>query len=419
MTVLICGAGIGGLCLGLSLHQLNIPFQIFESSRTIEPLGVGINLQPNAVRELAALGVKDDLKRIGIQTEEFGLFSKRGLEIWTEPRGLKAGYNEPQFSVHRGELQKLLYDTLITRMKNNPVHLGMQVTRFKNLSCSVQLQCIDKKTGNTEAIDGNILVACDGINSIIRKQLFPEEGEPLWNGAILWRGVTTATPFRTGASMVMIGHDTQRFVSYPISKKNIHGQAKINWIAELKFNPENQWSKSDWKKKVDKSKFIDSFLDWSFDWINPLKLISETTSIYEYPMVDRNPLQNWTFERITLLGDAAHPTYPVGSNGASQAIIDARKLAFHLKVNKTNKAALMDYEKEMLPLTAKITLANRNSGPDALLQVVEDRCKGSFNNIHEVISQNELETHSEKYKSIAGLNIEKLNNSESILSSFI
>ena len=419
MTVLICGAGIGGLCLGLSLHQLNIPFQIFESSRTIEPLGVGINLQPNAVRELSALGIKDDLKRIGIQTEEFGLFSKRGLEIWTEPRGLKAGYDEPQFSVHRGKLQKLLYDTLITRMKNNPVQLGMQVTRFKNLSSSVQLQCIDKKTGNTEAIDGNILVACDGINSIIRKQLFPEEGEPLWNGAILWRGVTTATPFRTGASMVMIGHDTQRFVSYPISEKNIHGQAKINWIAELKFNPENQWSKSDWKKKVDKSKFIDSFLDWSFDWINPLNLISETTSIYEYPMVDRDPLEKWTFGRTTLLGDAAHPTYPVGSNGASQAIIDARKLAFHLKVNKTNKAALMDYEKEMLPLTAKITLANRNSGPDALLQVVEDRCKGSFNNIHEVISQNELETHSEKYKSIAGLNIEKLNNSESILSSFI
>ena len=419
MTVLICGAGIGGLCLGLSLHQLNIPFQIFESSRTIEPLGVGINLQPNAVRELSALGIKDDLKKIGIQTEEFGLFSKRGLEIWTEPRGLKAGYDEPQFSVHRGKLQKLLYDTLITRMKNNPVHLGMQVTRFKNLSSSVQLQCIDKKTGNTEAIDGNILVACDGINSIIRKQLFPEEGEPLWNGAILWRGVTTATPFRTGASMVMIGHDTQRFVSYPISKRNINGQAKINWIAELKFNPENPWSKSDWKKKVDKSKFIDSFLDWSFDWINPLKLISETTSIYEYPMVDRNPLQNWTFERITLLGDAAHPTYPVGSNGASQAIIDARKLAFHLKVSKTNKAALMDYEKEMLPLTAKITLANRNSGPDALLQVVEDRCKGSFNNIHEVISQNELEAHSQKYKSVAGLNIEKLNNSDNILSSFI
>ena len=219
--------------------------------------------------------------------------------------------------------------------------------------------------------------------------------------------------------MVMIGHDTQRFVSYPISQKDNHGNAKINWIAELKFNPEKIYMKSDWSKKVDKSKFIGSFTDWSFEWINPLSLITETSSIYEYPMVDRDPLEKWTFGRTTLLGDAAHPTYPVGSNGASQAIIDARKLAFHLKVNGLNETALLSYEKEMLPLTAKITLANRSSGPDALLQVVEDRCGGTFNNIQEVISQSELKNHSEKYKSIAGLNIERLNNADSILSSLI
>ena len=419
MTVLICGAGIGGLCLGLSLQQLNIPFQIFESTESVKPLGVGINLQPNAVRELYALGVENDLKRIGVQTEEFGLFSKKGLEIWTEPRGLKAGYNVPQFSVHRGELQKLLYDTLIERMENNVVNLGMKVISYKNSSSSVQLQCLNKNTKKIEIFDGDILVACDGINSSIRKQLFPDEGDPLWNGAILWRGLTVASPFRKGASMVMIGHDTQRFVSYPISEKDHDGNAKINWIAELKFNPEKPWSKSDWSKKVDKSKFIDRFSDWSFDWINPLNLITETSSIYEYPMVDRAPLQKWTFKRTTLLGDAAHPTYPVGSNGASQAIIDARKLAFYLKVNGTNEEALLNYEKEMLPLTTKITFANRSSGPDALLQVVEDRCEGSFKNIREIISQNELEAHSEKYKSVAGLNIEKLNNSDNILSSLI
>ena len=419
MTVIICGAGIGGLCLGLSLQQLKIPFQIFEASGSIKPLGVGINLQPNAVRELYALGIKDGLSRIGIQTEEFGLFSKKGLEIWTEPRGLKAGYSVPQFSVHRGELQKLLYDTLIGRMKRNTVNLGMKATGYKNFKSSVQLQCINRNTNKLETFDGDALIACDGINSSIRKQLFPDEGEPLWNGAILWRGLALATPFRTDASMVMIGHDTQRFVSYPISKKNTDGNAKINWIAELKFNPEKPWSKSDWSKKVDKSKFLNSFLDWSFDWIDPLNLISETSSIYEYPMVDRDPLEKWTFERTTLLGDAAHPTYPVGSNGASQAIIDARKLAFHLKVTGTNEKALLNYEKEMLPLTTKITVANRDSGPDALLQVVEDRCAGSFNDVQEIISQNELEAHSQKYKSVAGLNIEKLNNSNSILSSFI
>ena len=419
MTVLISGAGIGGLCLGLSLQQLKIPFQIFETSVSIEPLGVGVNLQPNAVRELFALGLKDSLTRIGVQTEEFGLFSKKGLEIWTESRGLKAGYNVPQFSVHRGELQKLLYDTLIERSKKSSVSLGARATGFKNLSSSVQLQYFKKNTKKNEIFYGDILVACDGINSNIRKQLFPDEGDPLWNGAILWRGLTTASPFRTGASMVMIGHDTQRFVSYPISQKDSHGNAKINWIAELKFNPEKIYMKSDWSKKVDKSKFIGSFTEWSFEWINPLSLISETSSIYEYPMVDRDPLEKWTFGRTTLLGDAAHPTYPVGSNGASQAIIDARKLAFHLKVNGLNETALLSYEEEMLPLTAKITLANRSSGPDALLQVVEDRCGGTFNNIQEVISQSELKNHSEKYKSIAGLNIERLNNADSILSSLI
>ena len=419
MTVLISGAGIGGLCLGLSLQQLKIPFQIFETSVSIEPLGVGVNLQPNAVRELFALGLKDSLTRIGVQTEEFGLFSKKGLEIWTESRGLKAGYNVPQFSVHRGELQKLLYDTLIGRSKKSSVNLGIRATGFKNLSSSVELQYLNKTTKKNETFYGDILVACDGINSNIRKQLFPDEGDPLWNGAILWRGLTATTPFRTGASMVMIGHDTQRFVSYPISQKDSHGNAKINWIAELKFNPEKIYMKSDWSKKVDKSKFIGSFTDWFFEWINPLSLISETSSIYEYPMVDRDPLEKWTFGRTTLLGDAAHPTYPVGSNGASQAIIDARKLAFHLKVNGLSETALLNYEEEMLPLTAKITLANRSSGPDALLQVVEDRCGGTFNNIQEVISQSELKNHSEKYKSIAGLNIERLNNSDSILSSLI
>ena len=209
MTVLICGAGIGGLCLGLSLQQLKIPFQIFESSTSIQPLGVGVNLQPNAVRELFALGLKDSLTRIGVQTEEFGLFSKKGLEIWTEARGLKAGYNVPQFSVHRGELQKLLYDTLIERSKKSSVSLGIRATGFKNLSSSVQLQYFNKNTKKNEIFYGDILVACDGINSNIRKQLFPDEGDPLWNGAILWRGLTAASPFRTGASMVMIGHDTQ------------------------------------------------------------------------------------------------------------------------------------------------------------------------------------------------------------------
>ena len=418
MTVLIAGGGIGGLTLALSCQQLNIPFIIFEKTKTLEPLGVGINLQPNAVRELADLNLKQDLYKIGVETQEFGLFSKKGLKIWTEPRGLAAGYNEPQFSVHRGQLQKLLYNKLIERADRFSIKTGCSVNSFENLSSGVKLNCFNKRSEQEETFSGSILVGCDGINSQVRKQMYPNEQPPIWNGAVLWRGITSEAPFRTKASMVMIGHDTQRFVSYPISGPDSNGRSIINWIAELKFDPSNPWPKGDWSKKVNKSKFIDQFKDWAFEWINPHQLISDAGDVFEYPMVDREPLEKWTFDNTTILGDAAHPTYPVGSSGASQAIIDSRKLVYQFKNKGLNNSALLSYENEMRPLTNKITLTNRQAGPDALLQVVEDRCDGQFIEIENVITKKELKQHADKYKMVAGINIERLNNSEGILSQY-
>ena len=418
MTVLIAGGGIGGLTLALSCQQLNIPFIIFEKTKTLEPLGVGINLQPNAVRELADLNLKQDLYKIGVETQEFGLFSKKGLKIWTEPRGLAAGYNEPQFSVHRGQLQKLLYNKLIERADRFSIKTGCSVNSFENLSSGVKLNCFNKRSEQEETFSGSILVGCDGINSQVRKQMYPNEQPPIWNGAVLWRGITSEAPFRTKASMVMIGHDTQRFVSYPISGPDSNGRSIINWIAELKFDPSNPWPKGDWSKKVNKSKFIDQFKDWAFEWINPHQLISDAGDVFEYPMVDREPLEKWTFDNTTILGDAAHPTYPVGSSGASQAIIDSRKLVYQFKNKGLNNSALLSYENEMRPLTNKITLTNRQAGPDALLQVVEDRCDGQFIEIENVITKKELKQHADKYKMVAGINIERLNNSKGILSQY-
>tara|TARA_X000001036_G_scaffold264945_1_gene246173 strand:+ start:3295 stop:4554 length:1260 start_codon:yes stop_codon:yes gene_type:complete len=418
MTVLIAGGGIGGLTLALSCQQLNIPFIIFEKTKTLEPLGVGINLQPNAVRELADLNLKQDLYKIGVETQEFGLFSKKGLKIWTEPRGLAAGYNEPQFSVHRGQLQKLLYNKLIERADRFSIKTGCSVNSFENLSSGVKLNCFNKRSEQEETFSGSILVGCDGINSQVRKQMYPNEQPPIWNGAVLWRGITSEAPFRTKASMVMIGHDTQRFVSYPISGPDSNGRSIINWIAELKFDPSNPWPKGDWSKKVNKSKFIDQFKDWAFEWINPHQLISNAGDVFEYPMVDREPLEKWTFDNTTILGDAAHPTYPVGSSGASQAIIDSRKLVYQFKNKGLNNSALLSYENEMRPLTNKITLTNRQAGPDALLQVVEDRCDGQFIEIENVITKKELKQHADKYKMVAGINIERLNNSKGILSQY-
>ena len=418
MTVLIAGGGIGGLTLALSCQQLNIPFIIFEKTKTLEPLGVGINLQPNAVRELSDLNLKQDLYKIGVETQEFGLFSKKGLKIWTEPRGLAAGYNEPQFSVHRGQLQKLLYNKLIERADRFSIKTGYSVNSFENLSSGVKLNCFNKRSEKEETFSGSILVGCDGINSQVRKQMYPNEQAPIWNGAVLWRGITSEAPFRTKASMVMIGHDTQRFVSYPISDPDSNGRSIINWIAELKFDPSNPWPKGDWSKKVNKSKFIDQFKDWAFEWINPHQLISDAGDVFEYPMVDREPLEKWTFDNTTILGDAAHPTYPVGSSGASQAIIDSRKLVYQFKNKGLNNSALLSYENEMRPLTNKITLTNRQAGPDALLQVVEDRCDGEFMEIEDVITKKELKQHADKYKMVAGINIERLNNSKGILSQY-
>ena len=418
MTVLIAGGGIGGLTLALSCQQLNIPFIIFEKTKTLEPLGVGINLQPNAVREISDLNLKQDLYKIGVETQEFGLFSKKGLKIWTEPRGLAAGYNEPQFSVHRGELQKLLYNKLIERADRFSIKTGYSVNSFENLSSGVKLNCFNKRSEKEETFSGSILVGCDGINSQVRKQMYPNEQAPIWNGAVLWRGITSEAPFRTKASMVMIGHDTQRFVSYPISGPDSNGRSIINWIAELKFDPSNPWPKGDWSKKVNKSKFIDQFKDWAFEWINPHQLISDAGDVFEYPMVDREPLEKWTFDNTTILGDAAHPTYPVGSSGASQAIIDSRKLVYQFKNKGLNNSALLSYENEMRPLTNKITLTNRQAGPDALLQVVEDRCDGEFIEIEDVITKKELKQHADKYKMVAGINIERLNNSKGILSQY-
>jgi 2-polyprenyl-6-methoxyphenol hydroxylase-like FAD-dependent oxidoreductase len=248
--------------------------------------------------------------------------------------------------------------------------------------------------------------------------MYPNEQPPIWNGAVLWRGITSEAPFRTKASMVMIGHDTQRFVSYPISGPDRNGRSIINWIAELKFDPSNPWPKGDWSKKVNKSKFINQFKNWSFEWINPYQLISDAGDVFEYPMVDREPLEKWTFDNTTILGDAAHPTYPVGSSGASQAIVDSRKLVYHLKKQGLNKSALISYENEMRPLTNKITLTNRQAGPDALLQVVEDRCDGKFIEIEDVISKKEMKEHADKYKTVAGINIQRLNNSKGILSKY-
>lgn len=411
MTVLIAGAGIAGLSMGLTLHQLGIPFRICERVSEIRPLGVGINIQPNAVRELYDLGLEERLDAIGVRTRQYGFYTKTGLEIWAEPRGQFAGYSWPQYSIHRGQLQMMLLEELQARAGADCVVTGAAVAGYEAGAQTASLILADGSR-----VEGDLVIAADGIRSAIRHQMQPDEGEPIWNGAIMWRGTSLARPFLGGAAMILAGHDTQRFVAYPISATDPEtGLAEINWIAELRVDPGRAMSKGDWNKPANKAEFLPAFTDWTFDWIDCPGLIRASGPVYEYPMVDRDPMAHWTDGRVTLMGDAAHATYPVGSNGASQAIIDARKLGAALRAHGVTREALQAYEVEMRPRAEGILRANRGAGPDAVMQMVEDRCGGVFNDIEDVIPRAELAAHAEKYKRLSGFSIEVLNAQPAIL----
>ena len=415
MTILICGAGIAGLTLGLSLHQVGVPFRIFERVTDPKPLGVGINLQPNAVRELFDCGLEGVLDQIGVRTKDYGFYTRTGIEIWTEPRGTYAGYNWPQFSVHRGRLQMSLLEALAKRAGPDCISTGHRLTYFENTSTSVNAY-FQTADGVVKA-GGDMLVGADGIHSAVRKTMYPEEGAPVWGGAIMWRGTTLAEPFLSGASMILAGNNSQRFVSYPISGPDAKsGLASINWIAEKSVDPNSAVSKEDWNREVGVEQFLSDFENWNFGWLNVPWIIERAEKVYEYPMVDREPVNRWTIGPVTMIGDAAHATYPVGSSGASQAIVDARILTSKIAKLGPGHQAAIAYEEIVRPMANAVTIANRGSGgPDAIMQMAEDRCAGDFSKIDDKLPIEERKAHALQFKRLAGLTIEELNAKPSLI----
>lgn len=406
--VIIAGAGPGGLTAALALHARGVPVRVFESVAALKPLGVGINLLPHAVRVLAELGLTPKLDAVAIQTAELCYYNKFGQLIWAEPRGRAAGYAYPQYSIHRGRLQMLLLETVQERLGAGAVQMGYTLTGWQEQADHMQMR-FTARTGTPHEVTGCCLIAADGIHSAARRQLYPEEGDPIYAGRILWRATSLAEPFLTGRSMIMAGHQNQKFVCYPISTQTAPaGQALINWVAEL-YVPDWQVPRQDWNRQVSKARFAEPFQSWRFDWLDIPALIDRAEVIYEYPLVDRNPLPRWSHGRMTLLGDAAHPMYPVGSNGASQAILDAEALANVLVGTADVVAALAAYEAERRPPTARITLANRQNGPEQVMQLAEERAPNGFAHIHDVIPQQELAEIAARYKQTAGFSVQQVN----------
>jgi 2-polyprenyl-6-methoxyphenol hydroxylase-like FAD-dependent oxidoreductase len=404
MDVIVVGAGIGGLTLALCLQQAGIRARVYEASAEIRPLGVGINVLPHASRELGRLGLEPALTQHAVLTRDSAFFNRFGQLIHREPLGRSAGYDAPQYSIHRGDLQRVLLDAWIERAGDAALTTGWRCTGFTQDEHGVSVAFDDPRSGAALAPQRtDVVIACDGLHSAIRKQLHPGEGAPRYSGVNMWRGVTRWQPILGGATMIRAGWLSHgKMVIYPI-RDDIDGAGTqlVNWVAEIETATYRQ---RDWTRPGQLADFIGAFEDWHFDWLDVPALIRAADSVLEFPMVDQDPLPWWTQGRVTLLGDAAHPMVPRGSNGAGQAILDARCLADLLARGGDPRAALSDYETQRLAATTQVVLTNRINPPDAIIRVVHERTGDrTFARIEDVISRAELEQMSREYKRIAGL----------------
>jgi 2-polyprenyl-6-methoxyphenol hydroxylase-like FAD-dependent oxidoreductase len=393
VRVLIVGAGIGGLTAALSLHAAGIEAVVVESAVVLRPQGVGINLLPHAVRELTELGLGDELAATGIPTAEVIHFDRHGHRIWGEPRGRALGYRWPQYSLHRGELQMMLLAAVRARLGDGAVRTGLALESFDDTDPVVRAALRDRATGATVTLDADVLVGADGLRSRVRALLHPGEPGPRWNGIRMWRGVTEGDPVLSGRTMVVAGSNAAtKLVVYPVSRPHEQrGRALLNWVAEVRL-PDGGFDEraADWDRAGRLDDVLPHLADWRFDWLDVPALLTATDRILEYPMVDRDPLPSWGRGPVTLLGDAAHPMYPIGSNGGSQAIIDARVLAYELASAATPAAGLTGYERARLPTANAIVLANRDMPADRILHTVSQRAPHGFDRIEDVLTPDEL-----------------------------
>ena len=410
MRVLIAGGGIGGLAVALSLHAVGVTdVTIVEKAAGFDAAGVGLNLLPNAVRELTDLGLGEQLGHGAVATQELKLVSRFGKLIWSEPRGLAAGHRWPQLSVHRGHLQSVLLQAVRERLGCDAVVSGVSLSSFApRPGGKVRVVLQRAGTGETEARDADLLIGADGIRSAVRACAYPREGAPPGNGMVLWRGTSWAEPYLTGASMVVTGTDTERIVLYPIAKRPGRSGALINWVV-ARPAAKTLDGHDGWRKQVAVSEVLDHFGGWRFDWLDIPAILGAAESVYRCPMQDRDSLPCWTFGQATLLGDAAHAMYPVGSNGATQAIVDARALAAALAGVGDIPQALARYEAERRPAMTQLQASNRQGGPETAITVVHRRAPSGFDNLRDVISRRELAAISANYAETAGFDVDHVN----------
>ena len=404
-AIAVVGGGIAGLAFALALHQRGIACDVYEGVAEVKELGVGITLLPHAMRELTALGLLPQLEAVGIENRESVFFNRFGQRVYGEARGRHAGYELPELGIHRGKLHRILFEAALERLGPQHVHTGHRCTAIDQDDDGVTLQFADNVEGPVAPVRAPWVVACDGVNSAIRKHFHPHD-QVCYAGINTWRGTSVHKPILGGKTYIRVGSiDTGKMVIYPIVD-NVDGQGNqlINWVAEIR---DSEARMNDWNRPGRTEDFLPTFADWRFDWLDVPALITSAEHVFEYPMVDKDPLPRWSFDRVTLMGDAAHPMYPRGSNGSAQALIDARTLADEIAnehgADGDLKAALQRYQAARLPATARVVETNRTLPPDFIIMKADELSGGKpFNNIDELISQDELRAISDNYKQIAG-----------------
>ena len=409
--IVVIGGGIGGLTLALCLHRNGIPCQVVEAVAEVKPLGVGVNILPHAAAEFGRLGLEEALLRHCVQTDEANFFNRFGQLVHREPLGRAAGYAHPQMSLHRADLHAVLLEAARERLGAGAILLDRRVARVEQDEDGVTVEFTPDRTGAAPpALRGSVAIGAEGIHSVLRRQSYPTEGEPKYTGYNMWRGVTRWPPILTGASMTRVGWlKTGKMVLYPI-RNDVYGEGRqlLNWVFEVETDKHR--SRRDWNRPGDVEDFMPYVRDWVFDWLDVPAMLRASEVVLEFPMVDQDPLPRWTFGRTTLLGDAAHPMVPRGSNGAGQSILDARCLADRLAAHADDpEAALRAYEAERLPATTNVVLTNRRNPPDVILREVFERTGDRpFDRIEDVMSQEEMLAITSGYKQVAGYDLASL-----------